>query len=174
MSESTFFLCASGALLLALSLASWHDVRTRRIPNWLTASSFLVALAMRSFLGFDAVLDGLQGAGLALLLMLPLFALGAFGGGDVKLLVAVGAFMGPRDLLVALAATAVAGAVLAVAESARRGILLPLLLNTGRLAKYYLTLGRSGTRPELTTQGAVTIPYGVAIALGSSAVWFLR
>ncbi len=161
------------ALVALVVIAAASDIRTRRIPNVLTVCAFLVALALRSFLGAGTLLDGLQGAGLALVLVLPLFALGAVGGGDVKLLIAVGAFIGPSGLLITLLATAIAGGVLAIAEGIRGGTIIPLLLNTGNLAKYCFTFGRSGSRPTLATQGSISVPYGVAIAVGSLAAWFL-
>jgi prepilin peptidase CpaA len=160
-------------LLVLVVLAAVSDIRTRRIPNVLTVCALFVALALRSFLGGGALVDGLQGAGLAMLLMLPLFALGGVGGGDLKLLVAVGAFLGPRDLLVALLVTAVAGGVLALGETIRRGVVLPSLLNTAGLARYFFTFGHSGSRPTLAAEGSVSVPYGIAIAIGSLTAWFL-
>jgi hypothetical protein len=50
---------------------------------------------------------------------------------------------------------------------------LPVLLNTAGLLKRLVTFGRGGTRPELDAPGAITIPYGVAIAIGGLIWWFL-
>ena len=163
----------TAALVTLLVLSAALDLRTRRIPNVLTVSGFMIALALRSAVGGGAVLDGLQGAGIALLVVLPFFALGALGGGDLKLLVAVGAFMGPRQFLYALLATALVGVVLAVGESIRRGALGSLVINTYSLGTHILTGGRSGHRSTVASPGAVTVPYGLAIALGSLSVWFL-
>ena len=162
------------ATLLALVLAAAVlDVRTRRIPNVLTVSGLMIALALRSTLGVGAVVDGLQSAGIALLVVLPFFMLGAFGGGDLKLLVAVGAFMEPHQFVVALLATAVVGAVLAVGESIRRGALGHLAYNTAGLATHIATGGRLGHRSSIDTPGAIAVPYGLAIAIGSLVAWFL-
>ena len=156
-----------------LVCAAVLDLHTRRIPNVLTVSGFMLALTLRSTLGSGAVLDGLQGAGLALVVVLPLFLLGALGGGDLKLLVAVGAFMQPAQFVLALLATAVVGGVLAVGESIRRGAFNSLLFNTAGLASHVISRGRVGHRSTINTPGAVSVPYALAIAVGSLAVWFL-
>jgi prepilin peptidase CpaA len=164
---------STAAFVALVVLAAVLDIRTRRIPNALTVSGLFIALALRSFVGSGAVMDGLQGAGLAMLLVLPLFTLGALGGGDLKLLVAVGAFLGPWDLLVALLVMALAGGILALGETIRRGVVLPLLLDSAAFGRYCITFGRSGSRPRPGAQGTVYVPYGVAIAAGSLAAWFL-
>ena len=161
------------ALVSLLVAAAVLDLRTRRIPNVLTVSGLMVALALRSTSDAGAVVDGLQSAGIALLVVLPFFMLGAFGGGDLKLLVAVGAFMEPYQFVLALLATAIAGAILAVGESMRRGALGLLAHNTAGLATHIATGGRLGHRSSINTPGAISVPYGLAIAAGSLTVWFL-
>jgi prepilin peptidase CpaA len=161
------------ALVVLVLLAVWTDVRTRRIPNGLTATAVVMALALRALLGAGAVAEGLMGAGIALAVLLPLFALGGVGGGDAKLLVAVGAFLGPAGFVVAGLATGIAGGLMALAWSARRGVILPVLLNTGGLLKYVFTAGRSGERATLESPGAVSVPYAIAIAAGTLfALWY--
>lgn len=165
-------LISSVLVVLLVAAAAW-DLRTRRIPNVLTVSGLLIALALRSSFGLGAVMDGVQSAGIALLVVLPFFMLGALGGGDLKLLVAVGAFMEPMQFVLALLATAIVGGVLAVGESIRRGAMGSLLFNTAGLASHIITGGRLGHRSAIGASGAVTVPYGLAIAVGSLAVWFL-
>ena len=148
------------------------DLRSRRIPNWLTVTGLVAALLLRSVGGRDSLVEGLSGAGLAALVSLPLFAVGALGGGDGKLLIAIGGFMGPSRLAGALLLIALVGGALAVVDAYRRGILVPVWLNAVDLIKHWLTLGRRGRRMGLATPGAVTVPYGVAIAAGSLAWWF--
>ncbi len=55
----------------------------------------------------------------------------------------------------------------------RRGVLVPVLLRTRDLGVNALTLGRAGERLTLNSPGAITVPYGAAIAIGSLAVWFI-
>jgi prepilin peptidase CpaA len=156
-----------------VALAMTSDVRTRRIPNALTMAGLIAGLLMRSLLGADALIGGFQGAGLAFLIALPLFLLRGLGGGDVKLLIAVGAFAGPERLLVACALTAVAGGAMALLWALRWGGLVPLMSSTAAMLKYFATFGRSGSRRTLAVPGAMSIPYGVAIGVGSTLAWFL-
>lgn len=161
------------ALMGVLAIASVSDYTSRRIPNVLTAGAFVVALALRALVGADVLLDGLAGACLALLIALPVFARRGIGGGDAKLLIAVGAFVGPSVLVPVLLATALVGGVMSLGAAALRGTLLPVLFNTRDLLGNVLTLGRRGARTSLDTPGAVSVPYGVAIALGTviALIW---
>ena len=93
------------------------------------------------------------------------------GGGDVKLLVATGAFLGPGRFIVAFLATAIIGAVMGVVAAARQRALTSTLLGMRDLAVGTVrraVLASAGTElPTLDKPGAVRIPYGVAIAAGA-------
>jgi prepilin peptidase CpaA len=162
----------TAAFVALVCLAGWSDIRTRRIPNILTLSGLIMGLVLRAMDGLTPLAHGLAGAGVALLIALPFFAVRALGGGDVKLLVAIGAFMGEGKLVGALLLIAVLGGVIAIVESVRRGVILPVLMNSLDMMKRWATLGRAGAQRSLATPGAVSIPYGVAIALGSVVWWF--
>jgi prepilin peptidase CpaA len=156
-------------LVAVMTVGAWLDVRTRRIPNTLTVTAVLLALTVRLLAGSFTLVDGLLGFGLAFAVLLPLSALGGVGGGDAKLLLAAGAFLGPKGFVVALLATAVVGGVLSAAYATRRGVILPALLGTRGLLLYVFSAGRRGER----STGAVSVPYGVAIAAGSLfALWY--
>jgi len=96
------------------------------------------------------------------------------GGGDAKLLMAVGAFMGPADVLRASLVIAVVGGVVALVEAARRRVLVPTLASCGLLIVSWVTLGRRGGGRRLLIGGGerLAVPYGVAIAAGSLLWWF--
>lgn len=161
------------AILVAVMLAaSVWDVRERRIPNILTIGGIIVALLIRAVPGGYPLLGGVAGIGVALLIAVPLFALGGIGGGDAKLLAAAGAFLGPTDLVWAFLATGIVGGLLGIVTAARNGGLLPLLVNTKDMMLHALTLGRAGRGRSLRTPGAVNAPYGLAIAIGCLIVWF--
>jgi prepilin peptidase CpaA len=156
-------------LLLA---AAWSDMRTRRIPNMLTMTGLAVALGLRALVGADAIIDGLLGMLLALVLTLPFLMLGVMGGGDAKLLLAIGGFMGPRHFLWAGVLIAIVGGIMGTIDAGRRGALLPVLYNCGQILKHWATLGRHGANRSFASVGALTIPYGVAIAAGALLWWF--
>jgi prepilin peptidase CpaA len=163
----------AAVVVMIMLTGAWLDIRTRRIPNWLTLSAVVAALGLRVLVGGSALLDGVLGLGLAFALLLPLFAMGGLGGGDAKLLMAAGAFLGPKGFVVALLATALVGGLMSVVHAARKGVIVPALLNTGGLLKYVVTAGRSGERTTLATPGALSVPYGVAIAAGTLfALWY--
>ena len=159
-------------LVLTVAFGAAFDVGTRRIPNYITVGGFAVALVLRASTGgIDAVVGGLLGALLAFLLTFPLFMLRSMGGGDVKLLTAVGAFLGPYSTFIALLATALVGGVLAIAVSIhyrRLGTSLAGTFTVVRgLALKAISGGEVDAVPTLETEGAVTVPYGVAIAVGA-------
>jgi prepilin peptidase CpaA len=96
--------------------AIWIDTRTHRIPNVLVGSTLLSACALQvgshGTAGIGLVLGG---AAVGLLSLLPLYVAGAMGAGDVKLMAALGALVGPQTAVLAVAFTLVAGAALALA-----------------------------------------------------------
>src|SRR5687767_2077545 len=88
------------AAVAAVTLALATDLRARRIPNWLTGGSALVGLLAGFWLhGPPGGLSALTGGLLGFALLLPFYALGGVGAGDVKLLAALGTLIGPHDLL---------------------------------------------------------------------------
>ena len=163
---------ASVALTMLLGLSVWFDVRSRRIPNALTVAGLVVALLLRGSLGVSALVEGVAGAGVGLALALLPFALGMLGGGDVKLLAAVGGFMGPEHLIGAFLVIAVVGGVLALLEALRRRAACEVMSRSFTVVKYLALFGRFGYRPTLESENAMTVPYGVAIAVGSLGWWF--
>lgn len=163
---------ADVAITTLVCTAAWWDFSTHRIPNWLSVSGLAVALLLRALVGFSSLALGLEGLGLALAVSLAVYALRAIGGGDVKLLAALGAFFGFPKVIGALALMAVLGGAFALVSMVRRGLLPLLIFNTVDLVKSWRTLGRTGELRTLDSPGALTIPYGVPIALGTLFWWF--
>lgn len=122
------------ALVLLLLAASACDLQTRRIPNGLTAAGALAGLAGHSYLGgLPGLVWSLEGIAAALPLLL-LYAVRAFGAGDVKLLLAVGALMGPSFLFwTLLGAIFAAGLLALVSVIRRRRFVLPPLSKASRM-----------------------------------------
>ena len=172
MTSTSFVIGIPFALIMLLSAAS--DLRTRRIPNVLTVAGAVAAPVLWGLLeGPTSALASLLGGSFGLAVGVLLFALGALGGGDAKLLVVTGAFLGPARLVSALIAMGIAGGVLALVVALWRGQLLATLARTCRLAWSLLTLGRRGAALNVESPGAITIPYGVAIAVGGLMTWFV-
>ncbi|WP_043344383.1 A24 family peptidase [Cupriavidus basilensis] len=168
-----------GPLVIVLVLtAAAIDAQQRRIPNWLTFGAWLLALPVQIILhGWGAgALAWASGWLTGFALFLPLYLLRGMAAGDVKLMAAVGAWLGaPMAFEIALA-TFVAGGVWALALTLWRGRLGQLRRN---LAWMLTSFGQ--VRPTLTQDSGArnasswsvgSLPYGVAIAAGTIGVLF--
>ena len=107
--------------LILLLLATWWDLRTREIPNWISIALLVVALSA-ALLGIANVKLWmvLSGGVLGLVIGFALFRFAKFGGGDAKLIAALGTLLGPVGLLFMLFWMALAGGVLALISLVRR------------------------------------------------------
>jgi prepilin peptidase CpaA len=158
-------------LLAVLGTGFLLDLRTRRIPNWLTISGMLCGLGASLLPGGTGPVESLSSIGIAFLVGLPFFALRAMGAGDVKFLMAGASFFAPPSFLWSLLLVAVAGGVLAVIVSLSGGRMVQTLRRSGLLLLLVVTGGRLGARATLETPDALAIPYGVAIAVGVGGAW---
>lgn len=97
-----------------LVCAAVTDLRWARVPNWLTGIAMATAIAGHTTLhGQEGFLFSVEGLGLGLALFFPFYLLGAFGGGDVKLLAAVGSFVGPVEIISVASITVLVGGLYA-------------------------------------------------------------
>jgi prepilin peptidase CpaA len=162
---------ALSVLAAGLTAAVFIDVRSRRIPNWLTALMAGAGLVM-AVGGMSGLTLGQAALGLAagLLLMLPGHALGATGAGDVKLMAAVGAILGPRTVFSAFVATAVAGGAFAVIVALQRGTLQATLQGTRQLVASPAAAKETIEAPGRFNRFA----YGPAIAVGTLVAVLMR
>jgi prepilin peptidase CpaA len=164
-----------GALALAVG-ACVCDLRTRRIPNELTLGAALLAVVAQTLVsGVHGLAFSALGWLLGLALFLPFFLLRGMGAGDVKLLAALGAWLGPTTLIWAVVYTAFAGGCLALALAASRGCLARTVLN---LAGAFVYWGTSGPAPvpglTLETTKGPKLPYAVPILIGTVAALWIR
>ncbi len=167
------------AIVTVAVAAGWFDVKERRIPNALTVPALGLALVLSVPGGLPSLGSSLAGAGLCLLLALPLFLVRGLGGGDVKLLVAFGAFLGPARLFSALIVMAFVGGawglVVMIKEGAVRRTFMNLYLMGQTVWHKISARGKDaghGFWVTLDTPGAITVPYGVAISAGAVYAWF--
>jgi prepilin peptidase CpaA len=174
-------MAVAGLLLsVLLSLAVWHDVRTRRIPNYLVFWGALSGVALHTLLpagagffsdpsGALGFLASLSGAGIGLAVLLPMYAVGALGAGDVKLMSMVGAFLGPHQILGAAVLSLLAGGVLALAVALRTGTLAKVLRNSYDLLLNAVAKAFAGTGVRIDKPNAPIgkLAYAVAIMSGT-------
>jgi len=160
---------AGGAVILC-SVATWWDLRCRRIPNALTIPALVAALCIHGAVGAgQGLFLSACGAVVAGVLVLPGYALRSTGAGDVKLLMAVGAILTfPLALKAGLAAL-IAGGLIGLVVSARDGRLRDTIRRTVALGRWLF--GRASGAPEAKPESSNRhIPFGVAIAVATLAL----
>lgn len=175
MSENDFLIGAVGVA----SIGGAFDLRTSRIPNWLTYSAGLLGLFTRLvLLGWTGLKSGAAAMACAGLIFLLLFMIGAMGGGDVKLIASVSAWAGSNQVVAILITAALAGGVLAIAYIVCARGTRQTLGNLLDLVRFRLTSGLS-PHPTLNVReaGTLRVPFGVAIAMGTlfcagNALWW--
>jgi prepilin peptidase CpaA len=170
----------SSILILSalLTVAAIIDLKTHRIPNWLTITAIICLLvnhtAVRGLSGFQF---GLYGTFLGLCLLLIPYLLGWTGAGDVKLLSAVGCAVGAKGVVLAFLFSAMFGGLFAIISMKKhRG---ELGLNSFLIDEYNAILSFFYTKlyspyGERKRLSEVKLPYGVAIACGTGLFIILR
>ena len=162
--------------LAIASLACVTDLRTRRIPNVLTFGAALAGLLYQfANGGIDGLGNGVLGWLVGAVIFILPFALGGLGGGDVKLLAALGAWLGPGDVLWLSLYTGVAGGVMALVVSARYGYLGTAIRNVHLLLCHWSVAGIEAV-PAITLEnsGGPKLVYAFPILTGMVATIWLR
>jgi len=107
----TIINCATAVVGIVAVL---EDLRRRQIPNWLTGAGILVGLVCGAWKsGWTGIGMAALGAATGFLLFLIFYILGGMGAGDIKLMSAFGALLGPSGSIIAAVIAAIAGALLA-------------------------------------------------------------
>ena len=152
-------------------VAAFTDLKARRIPNWLVLIGLVAGFSLNAvFGGWSGVAAAGLGFGLALLIYVPLFILRAMGGGDVKLMAAVGCMAGPHNWFAIFVLASVAGAVYAVFLLLAKRSMGGALWNIGHIVKELIRLRmpfRSKPELDIGHAKALSVPHGVSIAAGT-------
>ena len=152
-------------MLVAIG-AGFLDWRYRRIPNWLTVSGFAAGIAVNTILyRWPGLKAALLGTLLGLGLLLPFVLFRSLGAGDWKLAGALGACLGPRQLLSVLMGTILVAGVMALAVVIWKGRLKQTLLNIAHLLAALFRLRMPAYEVSLDDPKSTKIPFGVATAL---------
>jgi prepilin peptidase CpaA len=161
---------------IALTLfAGWTDWRTRRIPNWLTVPALILGTGVRTVIaGWPGAKASLEGAALALGLLLPLVLLRALGAGDWKLMGAVGAFLGPVLFLFVLFGSIFVSGLMAMAQVVRTNRVRATLRNLVVLVQGFFSFGlRAHPEISLDNPGLLKLPFGVAVAAATLICYYV-
>jgi len=147
------------------AIAMVLDLRTRKLPNWLTVPAFVLALVFHGCTGgLPGLGSALGGFAIGFGILLLLWLIGGGGGGDVKLMGAIGAWIGPVPTLIVFFCTALI-AVAAVVVI----FFWKILVGTG-LRRAYDSLRAKNVAKNAEKKHARPIPYAVPVAV---AVWGL-
>jgi prepilin peptidase CpaA len=157
-------------------VACAFDLWRGRIPNALTFGAAAAALVA------TAVSGGLNGVGWSaagwlagLVLFLPVYALGGMGAGDVKLLAALGAWLGPLTVFHAALYTGIAGGLFAVIVALRHGCLRQTFANIQLLMLHWRVAGVTGPSPvTLECSTSPKLPYALPMLVGTMVAIWLR
>jgi prepilin peptidase CpaA len=148
------------------------DVRTRRIPNLLSGFAVVAGIVLNTiYFGTDGLLASLGGFLVTVGLLLAPFALGGLGGGDVKMMGAIGALLGPRVTVLALLVGLAFGGVVMAIHLVRLGRLRETLVNIVTMVAASMVGGSlEPLRMSPGQPGAITLPYSVPLGFGTLAV----
>ena len=158
-------------LLLMVSIAAVNDLATRRIPNRLLLAGLAGALLLHGLSAEPgaALLSALGGMLLGLAIFLPFYLVRGMAAGDVKMMAVIGFFTGPAEAFQIAIFTWCAGGVMALLLILLRSRMRLAFVNIGHLLSGLIVPGAKLADVALA-QSAGSMPYGVAIALGTSVV----
>jgi prepilin peptidase CpaA len=171
--------------LFVLCVATFTDLRSGRIPNWLVIPFLLAGIVVSPWrpdwqgnihgFGWHGLGQSFAGLGLGLLVFGFLFWLGGMGGGHLKLCAALGAWIGPMQLFFAMVYAGMAGGIMVLCWAAFGGFFKELFTGASDLV---FGLKQRGMKrdPELTLANPLKrrMPYAPAIAIGTLLSFFAR
>lgn len=163
-------------LIPGILLASWIDYKQRRVPNWLNAAIAIAGLLAQAwFNGWAGVGAGVCGLCVGFAVLIVPWLMHGMGAGDVKLMMAIGVWLGPWITFLSFCVGAVVGGIIAVA----------MILATGRLWQAYGNLAtiafkvthRNTLFSEFGSaksfgESSQLLPYGVPLTIGTMIVFF--
>jgi prepilin peptidase CpaA len=156
------------ALPFILAFACYGEIKERRIPNWLTLGGIVLGLGSAAIEGgVQGLSDSALGLAIAGGLFLPFCLLGVVGGGDMKLMAAVGAITGWPMVLRVVTDTCIAGGLIAIAIMAWNGVLLTTLADVFRIMVGMPRRKRGLRNPPM-------VPYALAITIGTLVAVFIQ
>jgi prepilin peptidase CpaA len=164
-------------ITVTLVVAAVIDGYKLKVPNWLTFPLVLSGWVFGAVSGgWPGLGESLLGTVVGLALLLPLYAVGGMGAGDVKLLAGVGAWVGATTTFYAFCVSAVIGGVIALGMVLWRRSWRHHKDQLITIVNEMVTIGNP---TELATIAAarkssmLLLPYGIPIAIGSIAyfIW---
>jgi len=156
------------------TIAAAMDLRSRRIPNWLTVPAAAAGILTNTLIyswhglgGWHGLAQSGKGILLGIVLLLPFVLLNSLGMGDLKLGIALGAILGPSDLISVLILQVILAGIIALVVIVRSGRFRQTIRNIGHILGSLLALRMPGPAVSLDNPQASKIPFGVAMGLAT-------
>ena len=156
-------------LLILLVIAAVIDIQQHRIPNMLSLGGIITGIALQGWVsGLSGIIAGGGGAAVGIAIFLPFYLAHGMGAGDVKLMGAAGAFLGPANALLATGLSLATGGFMAIVILLARGGLRDLLKRYWSTLKCFIYTGKIVYPPSAATEvAAMKFPYAAAIGIGT-------
>ncbi len=173
---SSFWLTTCLVMVPGIVWASWIDYKQRKVPNWLNGAIAACGLAAQAWhFGWNGIAVGLLGLAVGFAVLIVPWLMHGMGAGDVKLMMAIGVWLGPWYTLLSFCVGVVVGGIIA-------GI---MILSTGRFWNAYANLCTirakiSSTSTIFSEFGSAKsfgntsqlLPYGVPLTIGTLMIFF--
>ena len=157
-------------LAFILVVASISDIRSFRIPNWLTYSALAVGVSHFTLVkGYEGFLFSLAGAAAGFALLIGPYFFGGTGAGDVKLLGAIGSFLGAQGVFMVFLFSCLLGGVFALFLLASKGLLIGTFKRFGVILKGFFITRQFNYIPPNKNERQIKVRFGLAIALGTGS-----
>ena len=174
--EPSYWLTTCLVMVPGILWASWIDYKQRKVPNWLNAAIAACGLGAQAWYGgWNGVLMGVLGLLVGFALLIVPWLMHGMGAGDVKLMMAIGMWLGPWYTLISFCVGVVVGGIIAAV----------MILSSGRLWQAYANLCTIRQKMSSTStifsefgsaksfgQSSQLLPYGVPLTIGTLLVFF--
>ena len=163
------------SLMIILITAAIIDIRSRRIPNWLTFSTSIIAIIYYTWTkGLEGLFFSFKGLLVGIAVLIIPYLMGGMGAGDIKLMGAIGGFLGSKSVFIAFLCSAIIGGFYAFIILALNGHIKRTLQRYGTMLKAFLLTHKFIYINPFLHENKPRLCYGVAIALGTiiSLVFF--
>lgn len=155
-------------LTIALLIAAINDIRSHKIPNWLTLTTMVAGIFYNTFIsGLNGFLFSAGGVAVGIAVLIIPYLFKGTGAGDVKLMGSVGGFLGPKGVFIAFLFTSFVGGIYAMVLLALHGFLKETAKRYGSIIKAFIFTRSFIYIPPSKNEEKPKMCYGIAIALGT-------
>jgi prepilin peptidase CpaA len=161
-------------LLIIASIATVSDLRSFKIPNWLTYPAIAGGISYFTFMqGYDGFFSSLAGTATGIALLLGPYLFGGTGAGDVKLMGGIGSFLGAKGVAVVFLISCIVGGFYALFLLTSTGLLFGTFMRYGRILKGLFLTGQFVYIQPDKNEREIKVRFGLAISLATGSYLFL-